>query len=302
MTDTTLDGAAVKEIRDLSQVAAGPSIQEVSVPGVGIVPLVTRAAGNGQTTVVDIFTEAQKWRNAPARRTGTGKAFTLASFIDLTKRHADEHSVVFASVISDNPSLTAVLDYHKTTGEARFGKHRFTYDFPLSDEWKAWKGGDGKPVSQLEFAQWVEDHIAELASPYDTERTQFEPLIQTSFGNPNEIARIARGLQINVESKVSDIRTLQSGEAQIIFEETHKDGDGRPLKVPGLFMLSIPLFVGGDAIRVPARLRYRKSGQSLSWSYHLYRWQDALRNALVLALEEVAKETASPVYEGQPEE
>lgn len=301
MTDTTLDGGAVKEIRDLAQVAAVPSIQQVDVPGVGIIPLVSRPAGLGQIALVDIHAEAQKWRDAPIRREGAGRAFTLASFIDLTKRHADEHSAIFANIVSDKPTLTAVIDYHKTTGEPRFGKHRFTYEFPLSDEWKAWKASDGKAVSQLEFAQWIEDHIAELASPYDAERAEFEPLVQTAFGNPNEIARIARGLQINVESKVSDIRTLQSGEAQISFEEVHKDGDGKPLKVPGLFMLSIPLFIGGEAIRVPARLRYRKNGSSLSWSYFLYRWQEEFRQALVSSVEEVAKETGLPVYEGAPE-
>jgi uncharacterized protein YfdQ (DUF2303 family) len=301
LTNTTLDGAAVKEIRDLAQVAAEPSIRYVTIPGVGTIPIVSRSDGAGKTVLVDIYAEAQKWRDAPIRRTGTGKAFTISSFIDIVKRHADEHSVIFASIASDKPSLTAVLDYHKTTGEPRFGSHRFSYEFPLSNEWKAWKENDGRTSSQLEFAQWVEDHIAELASPYDAERAQFEPLIQTTFGNPNEIARIARGLQINVESKVSDIRTLQSGEAQISFEEVHRDGDGKPLKVPGLFMLSVPLFIGGDPIRVPARLRYRKSGASLSWAYHLYRWQDALRNALVSTVEEVAKETSLPVYEGEPE-
>jgi uncharacterized protein YfdQ (DUF2303 family) len=301
LTDTTLDGAAVKEIRDLAQVAAVPSVRTIDIPGIGPIPLVTRPDGNGKSVAIDVFTEAQKWRDRPIRRLGTAKAFTLDSFIEMVKRHADEHSVVFADIVSDAPKLTAVIDYHETGGSPRFGNHRIVYEFPLSDEWKAWRGGDGVPMAQLAFAQWIEDHIAELASPYDAERSELEPLMQTAFGAPNEIARIARGLQINVESKVSEVRVLQTGEAQISFEETHKDSDGRPLKVPGLFMLSIPLFIGGEPVRIPARLRYKRDGQGLKWSYHLYRWREFVRSALVEAGVDVGSETALPVYEGAQE-
>lgn len=302
MSDTTLDGASVKEIRDLAQEAAQTRVTCVSIPGVeSTIPIVTRTAGGGQSAIVDIHGEAKKWRSSPERREGVAKAFTLESFIDLVKRHADEHSAVFASIFTDNPSLTAVIDYHQTDGSPRFGKHRIAYEFPLSDEWTAWKGGDGVSMAQVAFAQLIEDRISELAAPYDAEKAQFEPVLQTTFANPNDVIRLARGLQVNIESKVAEARVLQTGETQISFEETHKDSDGKPLKVPGVFMLSIPLFIGGETIRIPARLRYRKDGGRLHWSYHLYRWREEFRSALMAAGDRVKEETGLPVFEGAPE-
>ena len=62
---------------------------------------------------------------------------------------------------------------------------------------------------------------------------------------PAQLIQLSRGLQVNVSSVVKNIVNLASGEASIAFDEQHTDGDGQPLKVPGIFMLSIaPFFMG----------------------------------------------------------
>jgi len=301
MSDQIIEGvAAIEEVRKLVTAAQPVQVVNVNTPDGAVIPVVTQASCEG-TRLVNLQAIANEWLTAPRRRKGIAKAFTLDGFIALVNRHKDADSAVFADIISERPALTGVIDYNTTDQKPRFGEHRVFYAFPISDEWKAWKDGDGKSLSQGDFAAWIEDHIAELASPYDAERGEFEPLVQATFGAPNEIVRLARGLQINVDSVVSDIRTLQSGEGQIKFEESHKGSDGKPLKVPGLIMLSIPLFVGGANVRVPARLRYRVGGGKITWSYHLYRWKEAFRLALKDDVERVGTETELPVFEGHPE-
>jgi uncharacterized protein YfdQ (DUF2303 family) len=296
-----LNGDAIREIAALVASSATIAHDTLKTPDGVEFPVLLRSGGAGVAVLEDVFELAEKWRAEPVRREGTAKAFTLESLIDMTKRHADADSVVFAEIHTEKPRLTAVIDYNTIDHAPRFGHHRVVYEFPVSPEWAAWRKMDSQAFTQPDFASWIEDHIAELASPYDAERSQFEPLLQTVFATPADIVKLARGLQINVEGKIADIRNLQSGEAQIRFEETHKDGDGQPLKVPGLFMLSIPLFVGGVAVRVPCRLRYRRAGGSIAWSYHLYRPQEVMRLALADDVALVAKETGLPVYEGAQE-
>ena len=109
-------------------------------------------------------------------------------------------------------------------------------------------------------------------------------------------------MALTVESRVKDIRVLQSGESEIVYEETHKDLAGNKLKVPGLFVVSIPLFVGADPSRVIARLRYRKSDGKLSWFFNLYRDDEVLRLALDSAMIKASAETGLPAFEGAPEQ
>ena len=274
--------------------------ENVSVAGVSF-PLALRRDGENSYSLIDLKTEADKFRDRPERRKGAAKAFTLASFINLINRHKDDGSVVFAQIANNAPSLLGVIDYHELDHSPRFGRHTISYAFPVSPEWMAWTAKNGAALSQLDFAQWIEDHISELTTPTEDEKQAFSDLLQRTFGSPHEIGGLSRGLAINIENAVTDIRTLQSGEAQIKFEEKHTGHDGKPLKIPGLFMLAIPLFVGGASVRVPARLSYRKGGSGILWSYQLYRPEIALREALLFDLAKVASETGLPVFEGQPE-
>lgn len=272
---------------------AEKSIRELPIP-----LLVT--PGEDGASVESIKPLLDQWRTAPERREGTATAKTLDSFIELTKRHADTDSAIFADIVSHEPALTAVIDYHKQTAEPRFCRHRVVYKYPVSDEWQAWRAQNGKQLAQIEFAAFIEDHVADLAAPTDAEKAQIERLFQTKIALPSELIQLSRGLALSVDTKVKEIRTLQSGEAQITYEEVHKDGAGQPLVIPGLFVINIPLFVGADPTRLVARLRYRRDG-GLKWSFHFWRWREDMRAHLENDLDAVRKHTGLPVYEGEPE-
>lgn len=252
--------------------------------------------------VIGLKEFVEPYRVHPREKRGTAKALTLASFIHLVNRHKTDASAVFADTNWKKPSFTAVIDYHPaSSNDARNGKHRVGYEFPLSEEWQAWVKMDGQPMSQLDFAAFLEDRIRELASPTDAEKNVLEQDYQTKIATPSALMTLSRGLQINVESKVKDIRNLQSGAAAIQFEEVHKDADGRPLEIPGLFLLNIAPFFMGEPVRIPVRLRYRKSGGSLVWFFQMVRPDEYVTRRVRLDLDEVAERTTLPCFEASPE-
>lgn len=306
-TNIADNAAAIRAIAELGRDATGVTFHKITSPediddGLpGEIEIgIKHGASPALLSLKDLFEEH---RIRPARKSGTAKGLTLASFIDLAIRHKTENSVVFADTTWTKPSFTAVIDYHEAgvLGEPAFGKHRVHYAFPLSEEWQAWISQNGKPMSQGDFAAFIEDRIAELSSPLDPERAQIERDFGTTCATPAELIRLSRGLQVNVDAKVKRAINLQTGEAQIEFEETHKDADGKPIKVPGMFVLNVAPFFMGEKTRVPVRLRYRVSGDKISWYYQIYRPDQAITERVRSDLAIVASETSLPTYEGSPE-
>lgn len=284
---------AVKEIARLAQRGA----ELVPMPGINVAAVPNQAGGIELKSLKPFFDEV---RTAPERLKGTAKAATLDSFVALVNRHKDEASAVFADLNAGAPKLAAVIDYHQLDHSPRFAQHRVEYVYPISEQWAAWKAKNDASMSQLDFAAFIEDRVAELAAPLDAERAQTEPMFGTKFAVPSELIQLSRGLALNVESKVANIHVLRTGEAQITYEEVHKDGAGQPLVVPGLFVINLPLFLGAEPTRLIARLRYRREN-GIKWSFHLWRWTEAIRDTLLNDLAKIATETELPAYEGVPE-
>lgn len=294
--------AAIVELTKKSHL---PEIVEVSLPDLGpgvpaAVPVVIDPRLGTVSAAKDIV---EAFRTKPALKRGTALALTLRSFIDLTNRHKTAASVIFADTDWKKPAFQAVVDYHaaESGGPADNLKHRIRYEFPLSEEWKAWVAQNGEPMSQGDFAAFLEDRIADLTAPTDREKLDLERDFDTKIATPAQLIQLSRGLSINVASAVKNIVNLASGEASIQFDEQHTDGNGQPIKVPGLFMLAIAPFFMGEKISIPVRLRYRKSGQGILWFYQLYRPDKHVTERVRDDLLTVADKTELPTFEGSPE-
>ncbi len=302
-----LDGDAVDKLANLGSRATGIEIVTIENAPDQFTPRFPVALVHGENPhLISVKHLAEDWREAPERRRGQAKALTLGSFIDLVNRHKEPTlSVVFADSNWKAPSLTAVIDYHADnfeTGDAPgWGDHRVHYPFPLSEEWKRWIKTDGEPMEQADFAALIEDRMTELAAPDDGLRTMVERDFQTTVATPSQLITLSRGLQVNVESKVKDMRTLQSGASQVVFEETHTGADGQPLAVPGVFVIRVSPFFMGDPILIPVRLRYRVRSGKIMWFYQIYRPDASITEAVRAAMQDVAAKTELPVYEGAPE-
>ncbi len=309
MTETeTITGSAIEQIKALTKNAEDLTVHQFDPPEdvLGLpasipVGMDHRSNANGKGPI-DLREYAEKWRIFPERRKGTATATTLASFIGLVNYHKLQESAIFAVTSYKEPSLLCVVDYHPVPAQVpSFCDHRIQYSFPVSDEFRAWSEQDAVPMAQTDFSAWVEEHIADLTAPTAEEEASNQDLFRTKTATPAQMIELSRGLQVNVASVVKSATVLQTGEVGMVFQETHHDGAGEKLTVPGMFMVAIPIFVAGEVVRIPVRLRYRVGSGKVSWFFQMFRWRALVRERVVADLDIVQQETSVPAYEGSPE-
>ena len=196
----------------------------------------------------------------------------------------------------------------------QFGKHRGAYEFPVSDEWKAWTGVDEKQMSQIDFATFLEDHILDVMtdplvgtdsdsslSAADIQLRDMRNLIGGSIASPQRIMELSRGLAIYEKGLVAGAINISSGEAAISFKTENVDEQGSPIKVPNLFLVGIPVFRFGARYRLIVRLRYRKNGGTITWMMSLHKPEEVFRAAVGETADRFKAETGAPLFFGKAE-
>lgn len=303
-------GALVDAIRDMVEKYNAPRIIDINgrdaldKAGVLLVP-------DGMTSL-DLLPILERLADQPRRRRGTVAVHDLESLVELCERFKDDQSAVFASMEGGTPLMTAIFDYHQSggpgVGKPRFGEHRAVYRFPLSVEWQAWHGQDGKMMTQIEFAEFIENHIGEIVpvpvgeeGALAPETLALQQMLGGSFAPPNRMMEIAKGLAMKEGVSVKGFTSLPTGEARMEFITQHTDQDGKPLNVPTLFLICIPIFEAGALYRIAVRLRYRLRDGRVNWAFQMYRADRAIRHAFDEARGVAAQGTELPVYSGIPE-
>lgn len=254
--------------------------------------------------VIDIspFIDAQA--TAPRRLKGKSVHTTLDSFIAHTNRFKDDGSAVFAS----SQAVTTVFDYHRAGHEGqRFGEHRSVYNFPFSEEWRAWQTAFGRPLAQADFATLIEDRIADVSEPSSLGKKMSASLsekmsaIVARLGfvgaGASALLTLSRNAQVSASTRVKNVVNLSTGEAQVCFEESHEGA----VKIPGGFVITVPVFTGGQAYQLPVRIRYRLTNGAIAWSLVPFLMNAVLQDAFDGVCAQVREETGLPVFQGQPE-
>lgn len=305
MTSDDRRGTAA-EVRQIIEDYAVPETLTMVEPWSQVEALVQITPAGAKAIPTEIF---DAYRLRPKFRKGTAEFTAIESLIDHVNRFKDQDSALFAVDDRSSPSITAVLDYHcaGADGYPRFGSHRSQFRFPLSDEWKAWAKMDGETFTMGEFAAFLEDRIIDVLDlipgedrlPEDMQR--FVAAVGGSIASPTKLIELSVGLKVNERSAVKEAINLSSGEAQVQFVAEHVDDAGHPLRVPGLFLIGIPVFAHGPLYRLAARLRYRKTPSGLVFFYQLWRADRTFDHAFREACERVQVETELPMLFGRPE-
>jgi uncharacterized protein YfdQ (DUF2303 family) len=82
-----------------------------------------------------------------------------------------------------------------------------------------------------------------------------------------------------------------------------QDDDAQTLekmKIFDRFSIGIPVFWGGDAYQIDARLRYRVRDGKLTFWYELIRPDRTLEAATRTVIENIKTETGTPLFFGSP--
>ena len=244
-----------------------------------------------------------QYLTAPERPRGTATLHSPHALCAHINRAKDADSAVFVDAISSPPHIVAVYDYHRADRSPRFGEHRAVYQFPLSDEWAAWTSRAGREMTQDAFARFLEERLVDVLDPSEAgEKAQrVTRATGRAFANAAELLTLAQGLEITVKRGVKNAVRLSSGEAQVTYSEQHTDAAGEKVKVPGAFLIGVPVFRDGLVYQIPVRLNYRVSDGSIAWSTQIHDPQRYVDHAVRETAAHVAQETGLPVFFGSQE-
>ncbi len=219
----------------------------------------------------------------PRRTVATATLSDTASFTDYVRHHRTEANgaTVWCGF---NPqtyalSFVGVVDEH-TPAAAGWRGHKATFTPALSAEWKAWLAQNGKPMSQVEFAEWIENHEEDFA-----EANGLPTLLQLKTMATNFVAR--------QEMRFKSAIRLQDGGARLEYINDADDQTVADMKIFERFGIGIPVFWGGQPWQITARLKYSTAGGKLSFRYELIR-PDRVHEAAAKELIETVRAAVNP--------
>lgn len=190
----------------------------------------------------------------PNRIKGTVNLLTSDSFIQYIKRFVDPRTVIFA----DQPRIkfTAILDYHETNADPEWAEHKAIYACPLSDQWNEWNEKNKRAMDQLQFAEFIELHISDIA-PAGEDKNDLSGA---------QLLEMVLAFQETRKSEFKSVRRLQDGTFSFAF--TDEKGGGNT-SLPEKIRLAIPPFHNGVYYALEAKLRYRLKDGDLALWYEL---------------------------------
>jgi len=230
---------------------------------------------------------------APLRKRAKVRLLDADSFIDYVKRHgslvdstiwgkADYQAgkVEFVSIINDHGEDDTKPQWRDHTA-------RFSPEF--SEEWRRWFGGNRKPVSQAEFAAFIEENLKDIASP-------------DGAGLPTgaQMLEMALAFEASQDMRFKSSIRLSNGGVQMSFTQDDDDQTLQKMQLFERFAIGIPVFWNGDAYRVDARLRYRVREGKLTFWYELIRQDKTLEAATTTLITKIREQTGTPFFFGDP--
>lgn len=241
------------------------------------VTTVLAPAGYSLHDITDKIEKAQPYRN---RKTGTTALLSLDSFIT----YVDEQERADEGYIYANPerlTITAVFnDYRDLPG---WRDHRATYEAAYTPEFKRWAEHNRKAMSQTEFAEFIEDNLADLT------------------GNEGRsLLEVATTIQAKTDINFSSAKRLDNGQVQLGYTEVidAKAGSDGALNIPREFTLGLRIFKNGDGYAIKARLKYRLHSGTVKFWYELDRPERAVEDAFQGYIEQVKERTTYTVLIG----
>lgn len=215
--------------------------------------------------------------------------YDVADFIRYVNDFKDGCTRIFANVRWN--AMTAILDYHETGvgGDPeepmpRHGDHVARFQARHSEEWDAWMGSSEKQMSQVDFAEFVEDNYLDIVDP-----------------EPEHMLRVATGLHATNNATFRSAHNMANGQVNVSFDE-QIDGRvaGGDLEIPQTFSVGLRPFEGCSRFPIECRFRYRlREGQLKMW-YKCLRTQPIIDQAFDAILDRVRDESGIEPLSGAP--
>ena len=165
--------------------------------------------------------------------------------------------------------------------QADWRQFRAEFTLPASHEWRIWTGQNRKAMTQLQFAEHLQDNLPDVIAPSGAE------LLETALNF--EAAQAGHFVSA---------QRLQDGSHNLVWKT---DNAGGTVRVPEHITLSIPVFENEAPRELQARLRYRTKDSALSLWYELVRPHKVIEAAFRETWARIEEGCALPLLLGSPE-
>lgn len=249
---------------------------------------------NGGVVRINLTEDIERAQPNPNRKIGDNTVVDVTSFAAYLTKHGIDATELWGS--RDRGTIRAVINAHDgdpasdgpvgdfaddgQPGDPGWGDHTVTLQLRHSDDWNDWTTKNGQWLNQVDFAEFVEDHLPNFGSPTGAEAL--------------ELAQSFRATQ-----KVEFGTTKHAGGATTLsyVESTDaKAGKKGDLVFPDKVTLGIHVYDQGKAYALDARLRYRVRAGELLMGYKLDRPRDVLQTAFDDVVTDVQQATGRDVW------
>lgn len=272
--DTNSLATAINAIRDLSLVGQpldGTIAQLDAAPKFIALP--------GDHKVIDLTAMAKAYLSRPLRATGKCEFGDVTSLIDYVNAMKTSSTRVFwhtpASFIQaakqNSPllSIVAVLNDHSSATEPGWQDFSAALSVLASDELREWLAGSGRQMPSVEFAEFLEEHAADIVDP-----------------SPDVMLKVATSIQGKRTIQWQSGHRLDNGMVEMQYVEGGQDkAAGGSITIPQLFTVGCRLVKSSPlAVRMNARFKYRMTPQGVAMWYELARPADAIEAGIDLLM------------------
>lgn len=235
--------------------------------------------------------DLEKFQSTPYRKKATVSLADDAGFISYLKCHGSLATCTIwceADYLIGNVSFTGIVNDHdgSPTGQ-QWRDHIAKLTPAKAVEWIRWITQNRKTMSQVEFATFIEDNLGDIATA-------------AGFPTGTDMLQMATGLEIAQDSMIKSAVRLQSGGVRMEYVEDSNAETVKSMEVFSKFALGIPVFWGGAAYMLEARLKYKLNAGRLSFWYELIRPDKVLEDAARTITAKIQEATGFPMYHGKP--
>ncbi|RFA12127.1 hypothetical protein B7R22_16990 [Subtercola boreus] len=262
--------SAKTEAGTVAALAAQASVPVPLEPGT----VYAKADGAGDVRVVD----TDEYANTPRRAIASRVVTDAASFVKYIEKHGTEATEVWAD--TSNSAVVAVIDAHEGAGKpAGWQGHELELKLEKTQSWLAWNALNGKLVSQLDFAEFIENRTLDVKEP-----------------DAATLLEVAHKFVVKKGVDFESGERSQDGQTRLEYKETitGKVGQKGTIAVPNELLLVLKPYVGGPSYHVYAKFRYRLNGADLVVGIVLVRPRDILDAAFA--------DVVTAIRDGAPEE
>lgn len=227
-------------------------------------------------------------RQNPTRKTGTIVSRGVRDFTELVKREQQDNTIIlceFVNGASVTGSARAIIDYHAAgeKGDPNWAEYSIILNLTPTAEWTAWNGMFNRELNHVDFAEFLEEHLADISNPLGA-----------------DVLEVALTLQAKKYVQFESGTRLQNRDTKLVFVENTKTTAGArgDMEIPSEIELFIPPFEGFPSQKIKCMLRFRILNSTLSFTLKPMNLPQCLRQTRDQVVEDIREATSLLVADG----